>query len=157
MCEPFLCTEFVLMFSITRASIYWGGISDEWVNRVYNKFGPTPRVCIDYLFKPVEMKEYEDNVQRAVSDITSQSSKNCLTNLVLLEWMTCVKVGSFTSNLAHTLSKSDQNIYGIQMCKLFYILINERFMWHHQGWCQTRTKDGWYSGGRIAICYIPSF
>ncbi len=60
------------MLKIFRASIYGGEISDEQVNRLYDQFGPTPRLCIDYLLEPLEMKKYEDHVRSAVSDITSQ-------------------------------------------------------------------------------------
>jgi len=64
----FLCTEFVLMLKITRASIHRGGISDshEQVNRLYDQFGPTPRLCIDNLLKPLEMKEYEGGIRHHI-------------------------------------------------------------------------------------------
>jgi hypothetical protein len=60
------------MFNITRASIHLGGNFDEEINRRYDQFGPTPRLCIDYLLSPLGGKDYEDAVQMAVENITSQ-------------------------------------------------------------------------------------
>lgn len=70
--SPSLFTEFVLVLKNARTSIHQGEIIDEQVNRIYDQFGPTPRLCIDYVLEPLEMSEYEDDVRRAVSDITSQ-------------------------------------------------------------------------------------
>jgi len=60
------------MLKITRASIHRGEISNQEVHRLYDQFGPTPRLCIDFLFEPLERKAHEDHVRKAISKITSQ-------------------------------------------------------------------------------------
>jgi hypothetical protein len=52
-----------------------GGNFDEQVNRVYDQFGPTPRLCIDFLLNPLEAQVYEDDIRKAVANI---SHKICL-------------------------------------------------------------------------------
>ena len=60
------------MLKFSRASIYRGIISSEEVNHLYDQSGPTPRLCIDFLFEPLERKAHDDHVRKAISEITSQ-------------------------------------------------------------------------------------
>ena len=68
-----LCTQF-LMFKIPRASIYPTSTSDyEHINLLYDRLGPTPRLCLD-LFEDAHRRErYEDELRKVISNITSES------------------------------------------------------------------------------------
>jgi len=60
------------MLKISRATIYRRDISIEEVNCLYDQFGPTPRLCLDFLFEPFEREAHEDHVRKAISGMTSQ-------------------------------------------------------------------------------------
>ncbi|KAK2464475.1 hypothetical protein APHAL10511_003454 [Amanita phalloides] len=47
-----------------------GAILHESVNRVFNEFGPTPRLCIDYLCYD-KIEQYRKDVQEAISNLTA--------------------------------------------------------------------------------------
>ncbi|KAK2464479.1 hypothetical protein APHAL10511_003458 [Amanita phalloides] len=49
-----------------------GAILHESVNRVFNEFGPTPRLCIDYLcYDKDKIEQYRKDVQEAISNLTA--------------------------------------------------------------------------------------
>ena len=52
-----------------RASIH--GIADhEGINEVYYQFGPTPRLCVDFFYKALQLRQYKSDVRKMVSNIT---------------------------------------------------------------------------------------
>ena len=46
-------------------------VDRERAIEVFNQLGPTPRLCIDYLIAPRRMKDYEENVEQVISEITT--------------------------------------------------------------------------------------
>jgi hypothetical protein len=41
------------------------------INDIYDRFGPTPRLCIDYLFDVAMLVEHERKVNKMVSNVTA--------------------------------------------------------------------------------------
>jgi len=70
-------------------------IEEKQVNCLYDQFDPLLRLCIDYLLEPAETKEYEDDVRRAVSDITSQPPEE------LLDESGALEIDDLPQNLSH--------------------------------------------------------
>ena len=64
----------ILMFKIFRASIHPTSTSDyDHINLLYDRLGPTPRLCLDF-FKDAHRRErYEDDLRNAISNITAES------------------------------------------------------------------------------------
>jgi hypothetical protein len=48
-----------------------GMIDEDRADRVFTQLGPTPRLCIDYLCDDYAMKQYEEDVRLAISDLTT--------------------------------------------------------------------------------------
>jgi hypothetical protein len=68
-----LCTQF-LMFKIPRASIYPTSPSDyDHINLLYDRLGPTPRLCLDFFEDAHRRERYEDDLRKAISNIKSES------------------------------------------------------------------------------------
>ena len=68
-----LCTQF-LMFKIPSASIYSTSPSKyELINLLYDRLGPTPRLCLDFLEDKYQREEYEEELEKAISNVTPES------------------------------------------------------------------------------------
>ena len=68
-----LCTQ-LLMFKISRASIYPTSTSDyNHINLLYDRLGPTPRLCLDFFEDAHRRENYEDDLGKEISNITPES------------------------------------------------------------------------------------
>jgi hypothetical protein len=45
-------------------------MEEERINDVFDRYGPTPRLCINYLCNPKLLNKYKDELQDAISDLT---------------------------------------------------------------------------------------
>ncbi len=99
------------MFKITRVSIYQGENSDKQVNHLYDQFGPTPRLCIDYLLNLFEAKNYEDDVRKAVANITSQKLET------LFDESAALKMDDFSDKICLISRENRDNVASLPIVK----------------------------------------
>ena len=45
-------------------------VEEERIHDMFDRFGPTPRLCIESFKNPIILKNYEEQLQGAISDLT---------------------------------------------------------------------------------------
>lgn len=72
--------------NLTRASIYSISDSDrEGINLVYERLGPTPRLCLDYFKDLDHRRQYESDVGLEISNLTCKSLEKLFSDASTLE------------------------------------------------------------------------
>ena len=64
--------ELTTMYFLCSAPIYGYEPNDSRVDEMYSRFGPTPRICFDYLKQPARLNAHRDSFETAISELSSR-------------------------------------------------------------------------------------
>lgn len=105
----------------TRASIHLPGIANhERINHIFDRFGPTPRLCIDYFLDPLKLLQYEDDVRKAVTNITSDRLEQ------LFKDASSLTLDAISHNICLISRKDRENVASLPVVKLITPSIQSR-------------------------------
>ena len=55
---------------IFSAQSLFPGMEEELINDVFDRFGPTPRLCIEYAHEQAHLHDYKDKLRETISELT---------------------------------------------------------------------------------------
>jgi hypothetical protein len=75
----------LMQFQILSAPLHKPCPSREVIDDVYDRFGPTPRLCLTIAARPRKLKEYEDAVRIALNSLSMESLEKMIGGLIDLK------------------------------------------------------------------------
>src|ERR1700761_5104839 len=64
--------ELTTVYFLGSAPIHGFEANDERLDNMYNDFGPTPRICFDYLEDEAFLDQHESRISSAISDLSTR-------------------------------------------------------------------------------------